>query len=335
MTGTSLDGVDLVCAEFGSSGYHLLAFEGIPFPDALRSKLGSAHQLSVSEFFLLENEYSDFLADAIIRFKQSLTSNASFIGIHGQTIFHEPNSGLSYQMLNGGLIAIKTGLRVVCDFRRADVASGGQGAPLVPIGDKNLFPSYEACLNLGGFANISKSHKGKRVAFDICPCNLPLNHIASTMGRACDENGALAKTGKIIPELLDEINKKEYHSALPPKSLGREWYEREVLPLLSEGPPQDLLRTLSEYISDQVSKNLPAEGKVLVTGGGAHNEYLVSLLKKKTSCEPILPEADLIDGKEALIFAYLAFLRVEGQPNVLSTFTGGKQDLSAGAVYLP
>jgi len=335
MTGTSLDGIDMACVEFSDGGYKLIRFEGVDFSDELRLQLTRAHELPPSQFFHLENVYSEYLASAVNSFLKECPNEVSFLGIHGQTILHDPSQSLTYQMLNGGLVAAKTGLQVVCDFRRTDVANGGQGAPLVPIGDEDLFPDYSACLNLGGFANISANGEGKRIAFDICPCNMPMNEVSRKLGHSYDEDGKLAASGSLQPELLDKLNSLNYYRLPPPKSLGREWYQQEMLPLLRDHSEIDLLRTLCEHLAYQISGNLPSEGKVLITGGGAHNDFLISLIKEKSSCEMVVPETELVDGKEALIFAYLAYLRLNGRVNVRSSITGGSADLSSGAVYLP
>jgi anhydro-N-acetylmuramic acid kinase len=335
MTGTSLDGVDLACVEFTDGGYTLLSFTVRPFPAELKAKLADAHQLPPDDFFALENEFSEFIAKAVVDVKEELAGRVDFLGVHGQTILHAPNEKLGYQMLNGGLIATMTNTITVCDFRRADLAQGGQGAPLVPIGDRDLFPEYLACLNLGGFANLSIRIHDQHLAFDVCPCNMLLNELAGKEGMEYDKNGQLAGSGHPILTLLSRLNALPFYAQAPPKSLGREWYADEIRPLFAQGNTADLLRTACEHISDQVASSLPDKGKVLVTGGGAHNDFLMSRIREKTGCEVIIPDKNLVDGKEALIFAYLAKLRLEGKANVSSKLTGGASDLSAGGVYLP
>lgn len=335
MTGTSLDGVDLIYASFSDDSFKISAFEGRPFSPALKEKLKEAHSLSLDNFFLLENEYSEFIAECIEDFVRINALRPEFIGVHGQTVFHEPEKGLGYQMLNGGLIAVSTGIATVCDFRRADMAQGGQGAPLVPIGDEALFSRYDACLNLGGFANVSYRDRGHRIAFDIDVCNMLFNQLSSRENLDFDKNGAIGKTGTVISSLMEALRQLDYYKKPPPKSLGREWFETSVWPLFQKGKTEDLLRTAYEHVSYQVAASLPSRGKVLVTGGGAYNSFLIKLLREKSNAKIEIPGADLVEGKEALIFAYLAYLRVNGRLNLSSDTSGGDKDLSAGAVYLP
>jgi anhydro-N-acetylmuramic acid kinase len=302
----------------------------------LRESLTDAHTKTSHEFFRIENNYSRFIAESISEFYEKTGKRAEFVGIHGQTIFHEPESQLTVQMLNGGLVAARTGLTTVCDFRRADIALKGQGAPLVPIGDRDLFSQYDACLNLGGFANLSSEADGSRVAFDICPLNIVLNLLAKKEGKEYDDGGQIAASGKLDNDLLSQLNSLNYYEQMPPKSLGREWMEDQILPILNEIGNRAALRTYTEHAAQQIAQKLPQSGKVLVTGGGVYNRFLISQIKRVLpSTDLIIPENKLIEGKEALIFAYLAKLRLEGEINILASVTGASRDSSSGAVYAP
>jgi anhydro-N-acetylmuramic acid kinase len=238
----------------------------------------------------------------------------------------------------GSAIAAESGLPVVSDFRSLDVALGGQGAPLVPIGDRLLFGDYDACLNLGGFANISMEYENQRIAFDICPVNFVLNLLANLLGMPYDRNGDQARKGDIDHDLLQNLNDLEYYTLPFPKSLGREWVEINIVPLLS-GCPADipsLLRTFTEHIAIQVNHVLIGQKpqKVLVTGGGANNLFLLEQIIRSGPHRWIIPDDDLMDFKEALIFAFLGILRWIGQVNVLKSGTGSRTDHCGGSIYI-
>jgi anhydro-N-acetylmuramic acid kinase len=336
MTGTSLDGVDLCVSKFLNDGYEIIAFECIPFPEKLKSSLSRAEKLSALSYFQLEQEYSEFLTQCINECHIRTNKVCEFVGVHGQTVFHNPSKQLTTQMLDGGLIASRTGLMTVCDFRRSDVALGGQGAPLVPIGDHLLFSEYAACLNLGGFANVSYEAKGERLAYDICPVNYVLNRLALRKDKEYDDKGRMAESGHIDEPTLEKLSGLSYYHSPLPKSLGREWVEQHVDPLLENLQPEVALRTMCEHIAEEISNALPKNGKVLITGGGAYNDFLISLIRsKQAQRELVLPEKQLLEGKEALLFAFLAKLRLERKTNVLRSVTGASRDSSSGAVFLP
>ncbi|NQV03341.1 MAG: anhydro-N-acetylmuramic acid kinase, partial [Bacteroidia bacterium] len=267
----------------------------------------------------------------------------------------------STQIGKGAAIAAETGLPVVCDFRSTDVALGGQGAPLVPIGDQLLFTDYHYCLNLGGFANISFVQEGKRIAYDICPANMVLNTLANQAGQAFDDNGNMARSGKILPGLLESLNHLSYYHQPAPKSLGKEWVESTINPLLDpliQHPAtlslrgaeaarepkqerrgnkiQDLLHTFCEHIAIQAGNNtgINRVDKLLITGGGAMNSYLVERIRHYAAPQIILPDLQTIHFKEALIFAFLGLLRWRNEINILSSVTGAKRDSVGGAIYL-
>jgi anhydro-N-acetylmuramic acid kinase len=259
------------------------------------------------------------------------------IASHGHTIFHQPDAGFTAQIGSGAAIYAETGLTTVCDFRSVDVALGGQGAPLVPIGDELLFGEYDACLNLGGFANISYRKDGTRVAFDVCACNIVLNQVAQQGGMDYDENGAMARDGKVVTSLLDELNGLTFFSQTGAKSLGREWVEKEVWPVVSkyEIVLEDLMATLVEHMAMQVA-HVVKTGEVdtlFITGGGAHNSYLIERMTALVTCNLTLAPKQLIEFKEALIFGFLGMLRVHNLPNSLASVTGAKKDSLGGCIY--
>jgi len=338
MSGTSLDGVDIAACEFylenGSWSFSLKHCITEKYTEEWISKLSGLPDSTALTFCATHSEYGHFLGRLTKSFIDSTGFKPDIIASHGHTVFHQPSKGLTVQVGSGTALAAETGIPVVFDFRTADVALGGQGAPLVPVGDRLLFADYNACLNIGGFANISMEIDGNRIAFDICPANIILNKLAGQIGLPYDENGSLARSGNTDPELLKQLNSLEYYSLPYPKSLGREWLEKEFLPLLSSypGPVSDLLSTVTDHIAIQIRGSIKPSplGKILVTGGGAHNKYLLERIRYRSAHEWILPSASLIDFKEAVIFAFLGVLRLTEEKNVLKSVTGSSMDHCSG-----
>ncbi len=341
MSGTSTDGIDLALCTFNDTGgFSLLEFDSIPYSTLWKEKLKSCHLLSGLELKLLENEFTRFTADAVIKFQHATEATIDFIGAHGHTVFHQPKRGLTYQMLNGALLAAQTFTTVVCDFRRTDLALGGQGAPLVPIGDRLLFGDYAACINIGGFANVSFEKNRERIAFDISVANLALNLLAHRHGKLFDAGGTIAAGGKLMPDLLDALDALPYYKQEAPKSLGREWFEEIFIPILEKHTASnpDLLHTVTIHIAGQISRGvreLPDGSRILITGGGTHNTFLIDRIRKMSPHTFIVPEREIIDAKEAIIFALLGKLRLEKRVNTLASVTGAHMDSIGGAVYLP
>ena len=339
MSGTSLDGLDLVAVEFvfsdGKWHYKIIDAKTISYPGTWEKKLRSAHELTGSELLQVHNEYGKFLAGQINQFSKDFS--ADLIASHGHTIFHQPEKGFTFQLGNGSVIAAETGITTVADFRQPDVSLGGQGAPLVPAGDRLLFGEFDYCLNLGGFANISFEKNNKRIAFDICPANIILNHFAAKQRLPFDNNGDLGRNGKINNELLVKLNSLDFYKKEPPKSLGREWIESEFLPNIDgfPGSDSDKLRTVYEHFAIQLAKATNKPGKMLVTGGGAFNKFLIERLKELSVANIVIPDSETINFKEALIFAFLGVLRIRNEVNCLASVTGAKRDHSTGVIFLP
>lgn len=338
MSGTSLDGVDLALCRFSKTDkweFEILAADTIPYHDAWRHRLTTAHSLNGQELTKLDREYGNLLGILAKDFLDKHSETPDLIASHGHTIFHRPERGFTLQVGHGAGIYARTGIPVVYDFRSQDVALGGQGAPLVPVGDELLFGRYEACLNLGGFANISLKHEGKRIAWDICELNTVLNMLAGKLGMEYDRGGEIAKKGKLISSLYHELNRLEYYDQMPPKSLGIEWVNEMIIPLLDESfDVEDLLHTCLQHCTDVIAKEINdrSVSNVFVTGGGAYNTYLTDLLKQKCKTEIIIPDDFTVQYKEALIFALLGLLRVRNEVNVLSSVTGALRDHSSGIV---
>ncbi len=344
MSGTSLDGLDLCLVDFalnqGSWAYELIDAQCVDYPDDLQSKLRDAHEYSASSLAALDIALGRYIAESSIEFLQGRRWSVDLIASHGHTIFHQPDRGYTTQIGSGHEIHAHTGITTVWDFRSLDVSLGGQGAPLVPIGDLLLFGDYTACINLGGIANISWQQDDRRLAYDICPINMCLNQLAQIEGMPFDRDGILAKAGQIIPSLLQELEQLDYYQSGPPKSLGREWYERYYSPLLSKYLDHhrisDLLTTNVEHMARQLSRSIThcAPGHILMTGGGSKNLQLIDRLSSHVGAhhQISVPEEWLIDYKEALVFALLGVLRVCGEMNVLSSVTGARRDSCSGQV---
>ncbi len=344
MSGSSLDGVDLACCRFTyrhpSWQYRILAAETFPYPTTVRHQLENAIGWGDDRLMQLDHDMGDYFGEVLNRFHGNYGLMPDLIASHGHTILHEPSRGITLQVGNGAVMAKKTGIRVVNDFRKADVEQGGQGAPLVPVGDRLLFGGYGACLNLGGFANLSfETDHGIRIAYDIGPCNLVLNWGASLLRKPYDPEGSIARSGQVKEQLFDALNRLPYYSIQPPKSLGREWFLDQFLPILEQSreEPENLLATAVEHLALQVGGALNHSGaaNVLVTGGGSFNHFFFERLRHYTGATLLVPDHLLVAYKEALIFALLGLLRTRGETNCLASVTGGKQDLSTGEIHTP
>ncbi|MDT0651269.1 anhydro-N-acetylmuramic acid kinase [Autumnicola edwardsiae] len=341
MSGTSLDGIDVAFVELSFNkkvSYKLLKAETIPYNHSWKEKLSEAIHFSEADLQKLNGEYTTYLAEVLNQFiEKNDVEDLDAICSHGHTIKHEPQNGYTLQIGNYRQLAAATGHTVVCDFRVQDVELGGQGAPLVPIGDQLLFSEYDFCLNLGGFANISTEVNNQRIAFDICAVNTVLNFYANKLGKEFDEGGKTAASGNFIPELFEELNRNKFYSEKAPKSLGIEWVNSEILPVLKqyEDDIPSLLHTYNKHVAFQISEVIKnSEGaKVLVTGGGAFNVFLITELKKISKARLVIPSEELINYKEALIFAFLGALRLRGENNVLKSVTGAKRDHSSGKIF--
>ncbi|HXA02972.1 MAG TPA: anhydro-N-acetylmuramic acid kinase [Cytophagaceae bacterium] len=342
MSGTSLDGLDLAYCHFTNEqnkwDYKILKAVTIEYTEERKKQLNKVMLGSALEITAADAELGTFIGTEI---KKMVTKNSlvvDFISSHGHTIFHQPSKGFTLQIGSGAHICAATKLPVVCDFRTLDVALGGQGAPLVPIGDKLLFNSSEYCLNLGGIANISFDQAGNRIAFDICPVNIVLNQLAQQLGKPYDENGEMAASGKVNADLLQQLNSMDYYKAKFPKSIGREWVDQAVFPLMQKfnSGAEDKLATFCQHVAEQIANILlRSGGAMLITGGGAFNNFLVEKIKAVCSgkVKVVVPGTDIIMFKEALIFAFLGVLRMRGEVNCLSSVTGANRDNVGGAVY--
>lgn len=342
MSGTSLDGIDLAYVKFTydhSWGFEILLAETYDYPLHWRKNLATAIDSSPAEINKLNHDYTHFLGGQIRNFiKKHKIKTIDAIASHGHTIFHQPEKGLTLQIGNHSDISDIVGWPVVCDFRVQDVALGGQGAPLVPMGDLMLFSQYQACLNLGGFSNLSLFQNGKVLAFDICAVNTVLNFLSNCKNFPYDAGGEMARRGEFVSSFFQQLEGVGFYSKQPPKSLGIEWVQESILKIVNDfnqHPIEDLLHTYSLHIAKQIAKYLPNQGAVLVSGGGAYNAFLINQIQKRSHTKIVLPSPVIIEFKEALIFAFLGLLRMQGSINCLASVTGAIHDHSSGKIFLP
>jgi anhydro-N-acetylmuramic acid kinase len=342
MSGTSLDGIDLAHINFTIKDnkwrYEVLESETISYSQDWLNKLKVAVSFSKEELIELNEEYTELLGYIIKSFiANHKIKNLDAVCSHGHTILHQPQNGFTLQIGNLPKIAEIIQEKVVCDFRVQDVKLSGQGAPLVPIGDRILFSEYDYCLNLGGFSNVSFEDNSKRIAFDISPVNTVLNFYANKLGLNYDDKGKIARSGNINSDLLKELNTLDYYKKPFPKSLGFEFVKEIVLPLIENYsiPIEDKMHTFTEHIALQTSLALPNKtGKILITGGGAYNDFLIERMQfHLPNIKIIIPDNKTLEFKEALIFALLGVLKLRDEINVLSSVTGAKMDHSSGVIY--
>ena len=343
MSGTSLDGVDIACCIIKKKQdqwvYAIDVAQTTRYSAAWQKKLGTAHELDGANLMALDVEYGKFLGVLVQAFiMKNRLKGIDFVASHGHTVFHQPAKGFTFQLGNGHALHTAAGLPVVCDFRSLDVSWGGQGAPLVPIGDKLLFHEYDVCLNIGGIANLSREEKGKRVAFDICFANMGLNYLASLKGKSFDDRGIMASDGQVNNKMLQALSHVYQKVRKERPSLGREFFERNIKPLLDKSAlsAEDRLCTFTESIAREIAESIPLKPSknltMLCTGGGVLNSFLMYRLVEQCgdAISVIVPDENIIKYKEALIFAFLGILRTRNAVNSLRSVTGAKKDSSGG-----
>lgn len=353
MSGSSLDGLDIVFVEFHENGgkwsYEILAADCYPYSQELGKRLRTAISLNALDYQLLHTEYGHYLGEQVNRFidAHQLQYKVALVASHGHTTFHIPAKKMTAQLGDGAAIAATTQLPVISDLRSLDIAFGGQGAPIVPIGEKLLLGNYNYFLNLGGIANLSVNAE-PYIAFDICAANRVLNMLANLEGKEYDEGGQLAAAGKADDSLLQKLSALDYYRHPFPKSLANDFGTDIVYPMIAEAglSTTDAIRTYTEHIAIEISnailplvKQQPAESasKLLATGGGAFNTFLINRLSdllKESNIEVVVPEKNLVNYKEALIMALIGVLRWREENNVFSSVTGATRDSVGGAMWM-
>lgn len=341
MSGTSLDGIDLVFVEFYFDTrwhFNIRHFETVRYSKKWLQVLKKLVDYSDEKLRKIDSDYTAYLAEVICDFKKKYAlTDLDAVCSHGHTAQHQPEKKWTYQIGNKPILANLINATLVCDFRVQDVAFGGQGAPLVPVGDELLFSNYDFCLNLGGFANISTQINAQRVAYDICPVNVVLNHYVNPLGLEYDAEGKIASTGVIHQELLNTLNALSYYKKKHPKSLGLEWVKTVIFPIIDclDIEIEDLLKTYVEHITMQIGSEINKKKKasVLITGGGAYNTYLIKRLEAHSNHPLVIPNQALIEYKEAMIFGLLGVLKLRNEVNCLQSVTGANKNHRTGLVY--
>lgn len=352
MSGSSLDGLDIVFAHFlekgGQWSFTIEAAACLPYEKEWRERLSGATALTARDYCLLHTDYGHYLGKQVNHFMETngLQYQVAVIGSHGHTSFHMPAQLMTAQLGDGAALAAETRLPVVSDLRAMDIALGGQGAPIVPVGEKFLFPDYELLMNIGGIANVSLAGS-PYIAFDICPANRVLNLLAQQNGQLFDQGGEMAAAGKCNERLLIQLNAFPYYSRPFPKSLANEMGTDEIFPLLQSSgcTLNDQLATYVSHIADQTANSVSAlqkkreltAARMLVTGGGAFNSFLIQQIRERLqplNVELVIPEENLIHYKEALIMGFLAVLRWRQESTVLSSVTGAGRDSIGGALWI-
>lgn len=339
MSGTSLDGLDIAhikFSKFDTVKFEILNAKTIEYPEIWKNSLKNAYHANAVEITKLDADFGIFIGQQVNEFiKTNNITDVDFIASHGQTIFHNPTEKYTLQIGSGTHIANETKILTISDFRKQDVAFGGQGAPLVPIGDQILFSDFQYCINIGGFANISFEKNGKRLAYDICPANIVLNHYSEKLGFQYDDKGKIASKGKVNEALLKTLDNLSIYQNK--NSMGYESVVNEILPLIESFNLEtiDIISTFTEHIAIKISKEIDHNSKVLITGGGAYNNHLINRIKLISHNKIELPPSYLIDYKEALIFGLLGLLRLNNEINCLSSVTGAFKNHSSGVVHFP
>lgn len=343
MSGTSLDGIDFCYTQFEFSSnwtFRILDSETIPYSKDWIERLSTGIELSTEAITSLNEDYTVYLGDMINHFiEDKAITLIDAICSHGHTIFHKPENQYTLQIGNLPKLAAIINQKVVCDFRPQDVVFGGQGAPLVPIGDKLLFHDFDFCLNLGGFANTSYEFNNQRIAYDICPVNIVLNHYVKTLGFDYDDKGKIASSGTFNEALFNKLNDLQFYKKAHPKSLGLEFVKSEIFPLIDvfNLGAKDILRTFVEHAAVQIAQeiNKLRTSKLLFTGGGVYNLFLINRIAHYSKSEITIPSKEIIEYKEALIFGFLGILKLRNDINCLSSVTGAKVNHSSGEIFLP
>ncbi len=337
MSGTSLDGLDMAYCEFeardGRWNYSIVQAETVEYSDKMRKKIISMENASAEEVYAFDNELGHYFGRLTRDFILRNHVHPDMVCSHGQTIFHRPSLGFTTQIGSLTAICAETGITTVGDFRSFDVALGGQGAPLVPIGDLLLFSDYEDCLNIGGFANISHKEGCEIRAYDICAANLVLNHLCGKIGMAFDRGGMVARQAEVDEKLLQELDSLPYYKEKSSaSSLGKEWVKENVFPILEKSSlrTEDKIATYTLHVAKQVSRNI--KGRCLVSGGGAYNDCLLELIRQNTEYEIQIADKKTLEYKEAMIFAFLGVLKSLDRVNVLASVTGARRSSSSGTI---
>ncbi|HIF15004.1 MAG TPA: anhydro-N-acetylmuramic acid kinase [Bacteroidetes bacterium] len=344
MSGSSLDGLDIAACNFIKNDsrwtFSIIETKCISYSKEQKNKLEKLSSVSAKKLVKAHADYGIWTGNCVQVFINKYGLKPDFISSHGHTIFHEPAEAYSFQLGSPAHISSASGIDCIGDFRNSDMALGGEGAPLAPIADLDLFPEYEVCINLGGIANISYMNKsGQLVGFDVSVCNLIFNHLSEKFGKDFDEDGVLGLKGTLNEDLLLKLENLDFYKKRAARSLDREWFSKNVEPLFSDTAMsiEDQLHTAYIHVSEKIAHHINLAGggkKVLLSGGGTKNKYLVRLIQEATASKIFVPDESVIDFKECVLMAYLGLLRVLKTNNCISSVTGAERSCSGGGVYL-
>ncbi len=341
MSGSSLDGLDIAYVIFekinDAWSFEIAASECLEYPPAMLTKLKNAKQLSIEEFYKIHTQLGHYYGNAVKHFCASnQIKQIDVLASHGHTIFHDPANMVTCQIGCGAAIAASSGFKTVSDLRAVDIAYRGQGAPIVPIGDRLLFSEYDALLNIGGIANISIKKGNDYIAYDITCANQILNHYANQLGKPYDESGKIAASNAPNQALIEQLEQLDYYQVAAPKSLDNS-FSKTIIKIIDSYPisTSEKIASYTIHLAQSIAKQTTGVNNMLVTGGGAHNTFLIDQIQSNTKCKVIIPDAQVIDYKEALVMALIGLLRTEHQINTLKSATGAIKDSIGGAVYLP
>jgi len=340
MSGTSLDGLDIAFVDFqlvnSKWTFNVLHTDTYEYPKYLRERLSSAVSLDARELVKTDHWFGGFLGELCKDFIEEYKLEPDLVVSHGQTMFHEPQLGYTLQIGHGADLKKHLQCPLVYDLRSMDVSLGGQGAPLVPGGEFELFPNYDAFLNLGGFSNISMKNSEVIRAYDISPVNIVLNRLANSLGKAYDESGEMAREGEFDQMVYEALNKLEYYASDPPKSIGIEWVDQEIWPILSSSNHKSALRSFTEHTAFQIGRSIDKTraSSLLLSGGGCFNKFLIERIRANCSTELNIASESIINFKEAIVFAFLGLKRLRLEINCLASVTGARRD-SIGGILIP
>ncbi|NJB85014.1 anhydro-N-acetylmuramic acid kinase [Lewinella marina] len=351
MSGSSLDGIDLAVCTFQLNPaatdpveeWSVVAADTVAYPAEWKDRLQRATECTTAELLRLDAELGDWIGQQAAAFLDE-KPRPGIVGCHGHTVYHEPELGYTLQIGHGARIAGHLGVPVVTDLRSADIAAGGQGAPLAPVADRHLFPQYAAFLNLGGIANFSlRLPSGDYAAGDVSGCCQIMDRLARETGAEYDDDGKLARSGHPLPELTAALDELPFHRRPSPKSLSNQWVVEELWPVIRDYPASagDRLHTFSVWLAGAIRREISLQQapgaeplSVLVSGGGAHNGFLMDQLNTQAENLHFTAEpGPTTDFKEAALVALCALLRQEGLPNSLASATGADRDTINGALY--
>lgn len=337
MSGSSLDGIDVAVVQVSNNKFDILKAVTLDIDPDLKNRLKNYSEMDSFSYLKLERDWSSYLGHQLKTFISSVDYEIHAIGLHGHTLVHIPDQKLTIQMGNGGVVAAITRIDTVTDFRIQDVLKNGVGTPLVSIIDRNLFTGYDYYLNLGGIVNITHIEDENIIAYDICPGNQVLNHISEQkLGVPYDDGGKVARTGSIVRDLMSKVDLYDYWTETPPKSLDNNWIQNEFISKIDlDNKASDLLHTVTHWIVNNIADQIATDcQKILVTGGGAFNLFLIEKLKSRLpKADIVVPRRDIIEYKESVLMAYLAYKRIKEEPNVLKMVTQADSDTIAGAYY--